>query len=115
MSALQQNFGVLTAHPRISQCALVCGGPSCRPMSSFVRCLKPPLAQVNATGVMPVIFASSLLAAPTALARYFNTPAVTSFAKAVSPAGSLYLPVCSSQPAVSFASHNFVMMGLQAC
>jgi preprotein translocase subunit SecY len=42
---------------------------------------------------MPVIFASSLLAAPTALARYFNTPAVTSFAKAVSPAGSLYLPV----------------------
>lgn len=48
--------------------------------------------KVNATGVMPVIFASSLLAAPTALARYFNTPAVTTFAKAVSPAGGLYLP-----------------------
>lgn len=49
--------------------------------------------QVNATGVMPVIFASSLLAAPTALARYFNTPAFATFAKAISPAGGFYLPV----------------------
>ena len=44
--------------------------------------------------MMPVIFASSLLAAPTALARYFpNAPAVAAFSKAVSPAGSFYLPV----------------------
>ena len=64
------------------------------------RRLGPYSTQVNATGVMPVIFASSLLAAPTALARYFNTPAVTSFAKAVSPAGSLYLPVCSTSSCV---------------
>ena len=102
MPALQQTLGVSTAQPRISQCVLVCGGPNC--LSELcIRCLDPPCTQVNATGVMPVIFASSLLAAPTALARYFNTPAVTSFAKAVSPAGSLYLPVCASQPAVSFA------------
>lgn len=64
---------------------------------------------MNATGVMPVIFASSLLAAPTALARYFNTPAVTEFAKAVSPAGSFYLPVrlCrSSRLPLLFSSHR---------
>jgi preprotein translocase subunit SecY len=29
------------------------------------------IMQVNATGVMPVIFSSSLLAAPAALSRYF--------------------------------------------
>ena len=29
------------------------------------------ILQVNATGVMPVIFSSSLLAAPAALSRYF--------------------------------------------
>lgn len=49
--------------------------------------------KVNATGVMPVIFASSLLAAPQALARYFNAPVVAAIAKGVSPAGSFYLPV----------------------
>ena len=48
--------------------------------------------QVNATGVMPVIFASSLLALPSSLARYANVPALQSAASALSPSGSLYLP-----------------------
>jgi protein transport protein SEC61 subunit alpha len=48
--------------------------------------------KVNATGVMPVIFSSSLLAVPTALARYAHSPAVEKAAAALSPGGSLYLP-----------------------
>lgn len=48
--------------------------------------------QVNATGVMPIIFSSSLLALPSSLARYANIPAVESAAAALSPSGSLYLP-----------------------
>ena len=43
---------------------------------------------------MPVIFSSSLLAVPSAAARFLgNSPAVEAAAKAVSPAGALYLPV----------------------
>ncbi|KAK9820311.1 hypothetical protein WJX72_008805 [[Myrmecia] bisecta] len=49
--------------------------------------------KVNATGVMPVIFSSSLLALPSAVARYANTPAVDWLALQLSPAGLLYLPV----------------------
>jgi preprotein translocase subunit SecY len=41
---------------------------------------------------MPVIFASSLLALPSSLARYANVPALESAANALSPAGPLYLP-----------------------
>ena len=48
--------------------------------------------KVNATGVMPVIFSSSLLAVPSALARYAHSPAVEKAAAALSPGGSLYLP-----------------------
>ena len=48
---------------------------------------------MNATGVMPVIFASSLLALPTALARYAKIPALESAATQLSPTGALYLPV----------------------
>jgi preprotein translocase SecY subunit len=49
--------------------------------------------KVNATGVMPLIFASSLLGLPAAAARYFDTPALDSVAGSVSPGGPLYLPV----------------------
>ena len=49
--------------------------------------------KVNATGVMPVIFSSSLLAAPGALARFSGNEALLGAAEAMSPAGSLYLPV----------------------
>jgi preprotein translocase SecY subunit len=48
--------------------------------------------KVNATGVMPVIFSSSLLALPSAAARYINTPAMDNAAKALAPGGAFYLP-----------------------
>ena len=51
------------------------------------------LLKVNATGVMPVIFSSSLLALPTALARYANAKPVEAVAAALNPSGPLYLPV----------------------
>lgn len=49
--------------------------------------------QVNATGVMPVIFSSSLLALPSALSRYANLPALEGAARALAPNGPAYLPV----------------------
>ena len=42
---------------------------------------------------MPVIFSSSLLALPTALARYANSRPVEAFAAALNPSGPFYLPV----------------------
>jgi len=48
--------------------------------------------KVNATGVMPLIFASSLLALPSALARYTDIVALDDAARAVGPGGPLYLP-----------------------
>lgn len=48
--------------------------------------------KVNATGVMPVIFSSSLLALPTALARYLDSPQLNSAAAALAPNGGAYLP-----------------------
>jgi len=50
--------------------------------------------KVNATGVMPVIFASTLLSLPSGLARY--APALEPVAAALGPTGALYLPVSSS-------------------
>lgn len=47
--------------------------------------------QVNATGVMPVIFATTLLSLPQALARY--QPALMPAANALGPTGPLYLTV----------------------
>ncbi len=50
--------------------------------------------KVNATGVMPVIFSTSLLAAPVALARFTDNPAIqTAAAQLTNPAGPFYLPV----------------------
>ncbi|CAG9462332.1 unnamed protein product [Pedinophyceae sp. YPF-701] len=48
--------------------------------------------KVNATGVMPVIFSTSLLALPATLSRFTTVPALQEFAAAMSPAGSLYVP-----------------------
>lgn len=48
--------------------------------------------KVNATGVMPLIFASSLLALPSALARYTDTAALDDAARALGPGGALYTP-----------------------
>ena len=49
--------------------------------------------KVNATGVMPVIFSSTLLSLPTGLSRYL--PWLEPVAAALGPAGLLYLPVWS--------------------
>ncbi|PNW72115.1 hypothetical protein CHLRE_16g681900v5 [Chlamydomonas reinhardtii] len=48
--------------------------------------------KVNATGVMPLIFASSILALPTALARYTDSAALDEFSQSVGPGGALYVP-----------------------
>lgn len=48
--------------------------------------------KVNATGVMPVIFASSLLAVPGAVARFSGVEALQPAATALAPGGPLYLP-----------------------
>ncbi|EFJ49475.1 hypothetical protein VOLCADRAFT_104339 [Volvox carteri f. nagariensis] len=48
--------------------------------------------KVNATGVMPLIFASSILALPAALARYTDSAALDEFSRSVGPGGALYVP-----------------------
>ena len=49
--------------------------------------------QVNGTGVMPVIFASSLLAVPPAIIKLGNFGGMSGAAAAVAPGGALYLPL----------------------
>lgn len=49
--------------------------------------------KVNSTGVMPIIFSSSLMSAPAALARFTNADALKSVAQVLYPGGPLYLPV----------------------
>ncbi len=41
---------------------------------------------------MPLIFASSLLSLPAAVARYADMPVIDDFAKSIGPGGLLYLP-----------------------
>lgn len=48
--------------------------------------------KVNATGVMPVIFSTSLLAVPGAIARFSGLQALQPAALALAPGGPLYLP-----------------------
>ncbi|KAG2501670.1 hypothetical protein HYH03_000173 [Edaphochlamys debaryana] len=48
--------------------------------------------KVNATGVMPLIFASSILALPAALARYTDSSALDEFSRLVGPGGAAYVP-----------------------
>lgn len=55
-----------------------------------------PGVQVNATGVMPVIFSSTLLSLPTGLAR--SQPWLAPVAATLGPTGPLFLPVLPSQP-----------------
>jgi len=50
--------------------------------------------KVNSAGVMPIIFASSLLALPSTLARLApGTPGMAAVAQALGPTGGAYLPV----------------------
>lgn len=48
---------------------------------------------MNATGVLPVIFASSLLAVPSTLARFTHSSTLAGAANALGPGGAFYLPV----------------------
>eukprot|EP00850_Spirogloea_muscicola_P009670 SM000054S18156 [mRNA] locus=s54:589318:592545:- [translate_table: standard] len=48
--------------------------------------------KVNSTGVMPIIFSTSLLAAPVSLARFTGAGFLKSAAVALYPGGLLYLP-----------------------
>lgn len=59
--------------------------------------------QVNATGVMPVIFSSTLMSLPTGLARY--APWLEPVAAALGPTGLLYLPVRAHRPPFSLPDH----------
>ena len=49
--------------------------------------------KVNATGVMPVIFASAVMALPSSLARNSSNAALIVVANALYPTGALYVPV----------------------
>jgi preprotein translocase subunit SecY len=67
--------------------------------------------KVNATGVMPLIFASSLLGLPAAAARYLDTPALDGAAAAVSPGGPLYLPV--NVVLIAFFNYYYTFLQLE--
>ena len=49
--------------------------------------------KVNATGVMPVIFSTSILAVPGAIAKFSGLESLAGVATALSPGGALYLPM----------------------
>eukprot|EP00667_Euglena_gracilis_P004823 EG_transcript_4847 len=49
--------------------------------------------KVNSSGVMPIIFASSLLALPATVARFLDNESLVNVARAVSPGGAVYQPL----------------------
>ena len=67
--------------------------------------------KVNATGVMPLIFASSLLGLPLALARYTDSPALDGAANALGPGGALYLP--ASVALIAFFNYYYTFLQLE--
>jgi preprotein translocase subunit SecY len=69
--------------------------------------------KVNATGVMPLIFASSLLALPSALARYTDSVLLDEVAKAVGPGGLAYLPV--NIALIIFFNYYYTFLQVWSC
>jgi preprotein translocase subunit SecY len=63
------------------------------------------------SGVMPLIFASSLLALPSALARYTDVAALDDAARAIGPGGPAYVPVNIAL----IAFFNYYYTFLQVC
>lgn len=57
---------------------------------------------------MPLIFASSLMALPAALARYADAAWADDFAKTVGPGGFLYLPV--STALIAFFNYYYTFL-----
>lgn len=58
--------------------------------------------------MMPLIFASSLMALPAALARYADAAWADDFAKTVGPGGFLYLPV--STALIAFFNYYYTFL-----
>jgi len=67
--------------------------------------------KVNATGVMPVIFASSLLALPTAAARYIDSPVADTVAASLAPNGVAYLP--TNVVLIAFFNYLYTFLQLE--
>ena len=67
--------------------------------------------KVNATGVMPLIFASSLLGLPLALARYTDSTALDGVANALGPGGALYLP--ASVALIAFFNYYYTFLQVE--
>lgn len=65
----------------------------CPCSSSSLPSYSLSLLQVNSAGVMPIIFASSLMALPSTLGRFTDSAALASFSNLISSGGGLYLPV----------------------
>lgn len=64
--------------------------------------------KVNGTGVMPVIFASSLLAVPPAIIKFGGLGGLSGAATAVAPGGALYLPLSVALIAVINQFYTFL-------
>ena len=67
--------------------------------------------QVNATGVMPVIFSTTLLSLPTGLAKYATW--LEPVAVALGPTGLLYLPVRCSCKGRQLSRHSSDLKALK--
>lgn len=67
--------------------------------------------KVNATGVMPLIFASSLLALPASLARFTDSAALDEAAKTLGPGGAAYLPF--SIALIAFFNYYYTFLQLE--
>ena len=64
-------------------------------------------------GVMPLIFASSLLGLPLALARLTDSAALERAAESLGPGGALYLPV--NVALIAFFNYYYTFLQVRAC
>ena len=63
--------------------------------------------QVNASGVMPIIFASSLVALPSTIARFLDNESLTNLAQAIAPGGQVSTPhPCHAIPLAPLRAPN---------
>ncbi len=67
--------------------------------------------KVNSAGVMPIIFASSLLALPATLSRLSNSPALDGLVAALGPGGGAYLPV--NVALIAFFNYFYTFLQLE--
>jgi protein transport protein SEC61 subunit alpha len=67
--------------------------------------------KVNSAGVMPIIFASSLLALPATLSRLTGSPALDGLVTALGPGGGAYLPV--NVALIAFFNYFYTFLQLE--